>query len=158
MKIRVVIADDHKIVMEGLGALIRQQSDMDLVAEAENGREAVALAEKLKPDIVLMDISMPGMNGIAATRQVVSAVASPKVIIMSMYDDRKYIIESFRAGATGYMPKSSSFAELIDAIRTVQAGRYYLGRDCAGIVVADILRDGARSGLARLGQVDGTGT
>ena len=142
MQTRVVIADDHQIVSEGLGALIRQQADMELVAEVENGREAIAITQKLKPDIVIMDISMPEVNGIAATRRIVGAGLPCKVIIMSMHADRKYIIEAFRAGASGYLLKNSNFAELLDAIRTVQEGRCYLSRDCTGIVVTDIVRDG----------------
>jgi DNA-binding NarL/FixJ family response regulator len=143
MKTSIIIADDHRIFSEGLEALIRAQPDMYPVAIATNGQMALQLTQKHKPDVVVMDISMPEMNGIVATRRIVALTSPPLVVVMSMHADRKYVIEALRAGARGYLLKNCTFPELVAAIRQVRNGQYYLSKDCTGVVVEDIVRNGA---------------
>jgi DNA-binding NarL/FixJ family response regulator len=123
MTIRVLLADDHKIVRDGLRALIECCDDMEVVAEAENGREALQMARKQQPDIVIMDISMPELNGIDAARQILAAVKGVKVIGLSMHSDRCFVDEMLRAGASGYLLKDRAADELINCIYAVRAGR-----------------------------------
>jgi two-component system, NarL family, response regulator NreC len=116
MKIRVMVADDHKIMRQGLGVLIKTEPGMTLVAEAESGRQAIELARRHKPDVVTMDIGMPDINGIDATRAIVQEHPNIKIIALSMYSDRKYIQEIFRAGARGFIQKDCAFSELVQAV------------------------------------------
>ena len=121
--IRVLIADDHGIVRSGLSMLIAQQSDMDVTAEAENGLEAVEQALAERPDVAVLDVSMPGLTGIQAARQIRSYDESIHVLMLSMHEDEGYFLEALAAGASGYIPKRGADQELIDAIRTVAGGR-----------------------------------
>jgi len=139
MTIRVMIADDHQIVRQGLRALILAEPRLELVAEAENGRQAIELARLHKPDVVTMDIGMPEMNGIEATRVIVKEHPLMKVIALSIHSDRKYLQEIFRVGARGFLQKDCAFSELVHAVITTHAGQLYLGNTLAGIVVEDIL-------------------
>lgn len=139
MSIKIVLADDHKIMREGLKALLERQEDIQVVAEAENGLEAVRLAQKLKPDLVIMDIGMPGLNGIEATRQIVNEVPDVKVVALSMHSDRRYVIEMLKVGASGYLLKDSASEELTSAIRTVAARQPYLSPKITDVVIKDYL-------------------
>lgn len=139
MKIRVMVADDHKIMRQGLSAMIRTEPGMTLVAEAESGRQAIDLARRHKPDVVTMDIGMTDMNGIEATRAIVKEHPKIKVVALSMYSDRKYIQEIFRAGARGFLQKDCAFSELVQAVVTIHGGQPFLGKSVTGIVVNDIL-------------------
>ena len=139
MSIRILLADDHKIVREGLGALIDQQSGMEVVAQAEDGRTAVELARKLSPDVVIMDIGMPELNGVEATRQILAMVSGVRVIALSMHSDRRFVGEMLRAGASGYLLKDCAFEELDRAVRTVISNRIYLSPGITGVVVEDYL-------------------
>ena len=137
MSIRIVLADDHKILRAGLRAMIVEQPDMEVVGEAENGRTAVNLTRELSPDVVIMDIGMPDLNGIEATRQIVAEVPSVKIIGLSMYSDRRYVAGLFGAGASGYLLKDIEFEELIEAIQAVVAGQVYVSSGVTGIVIED---------------------
>ncbi len=137
MSIRIVLADDHKILRAGLRAMIVEQPDMEVVGEAENGRTAVNLTRELSPDVVIMDIGMPDLNGIEATRQIVAEVPSVKIIGLSMYSDRRYVAGLFGAGASGYLLKDIEFEELIEAIQAVVEGQVYVSSGVTGIVIED---------------------
>jgi two-component system, NarL family, response regulator NreC len=141
MSIRILIADDHRLVREGLSALIAKQPGLEVVAEAEDGRTAVSLATKLKPDIVVMDISMPELNGIEATRRIIADVPGVKVIALSMYSDRKFVIEILGAGASGYILKDCAFTELRLAIKTVLQNQTYLSPQIADLIVDSYIRN-----------------
>jgi DNA-binding NarL/FixJ family response regulator len=126
MSITIVLADDHRVVREGLRALLERHDDIKVVGEAADGQEAVKLAATLKPDVVVMDISMPVLNGIEATQQVLEVSPSSKVIILSMYSTSEHIFRSFKAGAQGYLLKESAGEDVVNAVRVVREGRRYL--------------------------------
>ncbi len=125
-KIRVILAEDHTIVRQGLRSLLEQSDDIEVIAEAEDGREAVNKTEQLKPDIVLMDISMPILNGIEATRQIKKKFPDIKVLILTMHTTEEYISQILHAGASGYLVKKSAHHELLSAIKAIQKGNSYL--------------------------------
>ena len=135
--VKIVLADDHKMMREGLSSLLNQQGDISVVGQATNGREAVQLAEKLGPDVVVMDVSMPDLNGIDATRQIISRTPATKVIALSMHSDRQFVAEMFRAGASGYLLKDSAFEELASAIRTVARDETYIAPKIGGFRIDD---------------------
>ena len=137
--IRVLIADDHKIIRDGLKTLIEKESGMEVIAEAENGREAVSLALKLHPKVVIMDVSMPDMNGIEATRKIMEETPGVRVIALSMHTDRRFILDILEAGACGYVLKDRAFEELATAIRQVARGNTYICSRMAGVVVKGYL-------------------
>jgi DNA-binding NarL/FixJ family response regulator len=137
--IRILIADDHKIIREGLKALVTKEAGMELIAEAENGRKTVLLAQKHRPNIVIMDVTMPDMNGIEATRQIMEETPGVRVIALSMHSDRRYILGMLEAGACGYLLKDSAFEELAKAIRHVAAGNTYLSPRITEVVVEGYL-------------------
>ncbi|HOG17102.1 MAG: Oxygen regulatory protein NreC [Syntrophaceae bacterium PtaU1.Bin231] len=139
MEIRVLLADDHNIFRDGLRTLIEKEAGMEVVGEAENGRKAIALAEKLLPNVIIMDVSMPDMNGIEATRKIVSAIPDVKVIALSMHSDRRFVLGMLEAGASGYLLKDCAFAELAGAIRQVVTGNTYLSPRIADVVVKGYL-------------------
>ena len=139
MKIRIVVADDHKIMREGLKALIDKQPDMEVAAEAQDGLTATKLARKLLPHIIIMDIGMPEMNGIDATRQIVSENKDVKIVALSMHSDRRFVLEMLKAGASGYLLKDSAFEELVNAVHTVMDGQPYLSPRITDIVVKEYL-------------------
>ncbi len=140
--ITILIADDHKLMREGLRNLIDgERPAMEVVAEAEDGRTALLFVRKLRPRVVLMDISMPGLNGVDAARQIVAEHPGIKVIALSMHSDMHFISEMFRAGASGYLLKDCAFEELISAIRSVVAGKSYMSPQLGG----DIIKDRART-------------
>lgn len=132
MTVTIVIADDHKLMREGLSSLLGQQGDIIVVGQANNGREAVQLTERLGPDVVVMDVSMPDLNGIDATRQIISRKPRTKVIALSMHSDRQFVAEMFRAGASGYLLKDSAFDELASAIRAVAKNQTYIAPKISG--------------------------
>ena len=136
--ITIMLVDDHAIMRDGLRHLLDQESDIEVIGEADNGREAVKLALEKKPDIVIMDIAMQDMNGIEATRQIKSEASEIKVIALSMHSERQIVVGVFRAGASGYLLKDSSSLELVDAIRTIHLGRKYLSQKISDIVLQEI--------------------
>jgi DNA-binding NarL/FixJ family response regulator len=137
--ITIFLADDHTIVRQGLAKLLEGEPDLRIVGEAENGREAVAKVEKLKPDIVLMDIAMPMLNGIEATRQIRSVCPQSKIIILSMHSHDRYISELFGLGASGYLLKSSTGTDIINAIHAALRGSTYLSPSISDKVIEDYL-------------------
>jgi len=139
--IKVVLTDDHMIIRDGLRALLERQPDMEVVAEADNGRTALKHVKELSPDVVIMDIGMRELNGIDATRQIVKMSLGVKVLALSMYSDKRFVKEMLKAGASGYMLKDSAFTELIDAIRVVVGGKIYISPGVASIVLEDYLED-----------------
>jgi len=139
MSIRILLADDHKIIREGLKSLIDKQPDMQVVGEADNGRETVRLARELKPDVIVMDISMPDLNGIDATRQILSETPDVKVIALSMHTDKRFVVRMLKAGASGYLLKDCAFDELAKAINTVLSDQTYLSPEITTVVVQDIV-------------------
>ena len=139
MSLKIILADDHSIMREGLRALLEKQPDIEVLAEAENGRTAVELSRDLRPDVVIIDIAMPDLNGIEATRQIVAESPGVKVIALSMHSDRKFVREMLSAGASGYMLKDSAFEELDKAISTVNDNQTYLSPGIADTVVKDYL-------------------
>lgn len=140
MKIHVLLADDHAIVREGLRSLLEREPDIEVVAEVEDGRAAVNAASKKRPDVVVMDISMPDLNGIEATRQITSASRKTKVICLSMHHERKFVGAMLRAGASGYVLKNDVAREITEAIRRVMSGGTYLSPVVAGDVVRHYVR------------------
>jgi DNA-binding NarL/FixJ family response regulator len=140
MTIRVLLADDHKIVREGLMSLLEKEPDIDVVAMADNGRTAVQFAGELKPDVAVLDIAMPEMNGIDATRRISSDDPEIKVLALSMHSARRFVTEALSAGAKGYMLKDCASEELVRAIRTVAADETYLSPKVAGVIVKGYLK------------------
>jgi DNA-binding NarL/FixJ family response regulator len=141
VKTRILLADDHMIIRQGLRSLINRQDSMEVVAEADDGRQAVQLAQEVKPDIVVMDISMPNLNGMEATRQILRDNPDVKIIALSMHADSEYITQMTEAGAAGYMLKDCAFEKLVDAIRTVLANRRFLSPRAAAVMAASNTRN-----------------
>ncbi|MFZ5452609.1 MAG: response regulator [Thermodesulfobacteriota bacterium] len=142
MSIKLILADDHKIVRQGLRTLLEQESDLEVMGEAEDGRMAVRLVRELSPQVVIMDVGMPDLNGIEATRQVLAESPGVKVIGLSMHCDRRFVMNMLKAGASGYLLKDSAFEELATAIRMVLGGKIYLSTEIANIVIKDYLQGG----------------
>jgi two-component system response regulator NreC len=148
MSIRVLLADDHKIVRQGLRALLEKQQDMEVVAEAENGRAAVRLAAGMAPDVVIMDVTMPDMNGVEATRQILSKSPDIKVIALSIHADALFVTEMLKSGAAGYLLKDCAFEELTRAIRTIIDDKTYLSPSISGVVVDDYIHRLSRTDVS----------
>ena len=139
-RIRILLADDHAVVRQGFKMILDAQPDMEIVGEAANGREAVDLAEQLRPDVVVMDVAMPELNGIEATRRLASSVPHARVVALSMHKDSVYVREILRAGARGYLLKDSGAADLVAAIHAVASGESYLSPAVSNAVLDDYRR------------------
>ena len=137
MDIKILLADDHKITRDGLKALLENQDHLRVVGEAENGRQAVRLALDLVPDVVVMDINMPELNGIEATRQILAELPATKIIALSMYSDKRYVVGMLKAGVSGYLLKNCAFDELVAAISAVMKNQNYMSQKIAGTVMKD---------------------
>ena len=148
MSIKIVVVDDHGIMREGLHLLIEQQEDMEVIDEAADGREAVELVRQLKPNVVLMDVKMSELNGIEATRQIVKEDPSTRVLALSAYPNKHFVIDMIKAGASGYMLKESLTGELIRAINVVMAGQLYLCPKVTGYFITG--HDPEYSSLSKL--------
>ncbi len=135
MSIRLLLADDHNVVRSGMRSLLEREPDLEVIGEVASGREAVLLAKKLRPDIVLMDVTMPDLNGVEATRQINAEVPEVKVIGLSMHSRREFVEGMLQAGAAGYQLKSCSIDDLCAAIRAVAEDKVYLDPNIAGLVV-----------------------
>jgi DNA-binding NarL/FixJ family response regulator len=136
-KIRIVLADDHTVVRQGFRSLLEEDKSLEVVGEAENGQEALLVVKKTLPDVVLLDISMPHLNGVQATRQIHKLDPKVKILILSMFKDEEYVREVFHAGATGYILKVATGSELIKAIKEVHRGNAYLSPMIAKHLVSD---------------------
>jgi DNA-binding NarL/FixJ family response regulator len=145
-KLRILLADDHETVREGLRMILNAQPDMQVVATAGDGREAIAQAERMAPDVVIMDISMPGLNGLAATVQLTERCPATKVLTLTRHADSSYLQQLLRAGAAGYVLKQSRPAELLHAIRAVATGGKYLDASMTGPVLGTYTRQVAPPG------------
>ncbi|MCC7326856.1 MAG: response regulator transcription factor [Burkholderiales bacterium] len=139
--IRVLLADDHAVVRDGLRALLEAQADIEVVGDAANGREVLREAKQLHPDVVVMDIAMPELNGIEATQQLHDALPSTQVLILSMHSTTEHIFRALQAGARGYLLKDSAGSEVVDAVRVVHAGRRYLSHKIAAGVIDDYIAE-----------------
>lgn len=140
MELKVLLVDDHTILREGLKSLIEKDPKVVVVGEAGNGAEAVRLASELRPDLVIMDLTMPVMNGIDATREITRKHPGIKVLALSMESDRFFVVEVLKAGATGYLLKETAFAELLDAVHVVARGETFLPRKVAALLVKEFLQ------------------
>jgi two-component system response regulator NreC len=138
MSIRIVLADDHAIVRHGLGQGLGQEAGIEIVGEAGDGRSTVEMARELRPDVVVMDISMPDLNGIEATREIQREAPGVRVVALSMHSAQRFVTEMFRAGASGYLLKDCGFAEVAQAIRTVAEGKTYISPSVGNFVVNDL--------------------
>jgi DNA-binding NarL/FixJ family response regulator len=152
--ITVILADDHAVVRDGLGFLLDAQSEIKVVGHAPDGRSAVALAKELQPDVAVLDIAMPEMNGIEAAREIIAVSPATRVIILSMYSTSEHIFRSLEAGARGYVMKESAGAEVVSAVRAVAADQRYLSEKISERLIDDYVRQrrvtGASSPLSRL--------
>ena len=147
MSVNVLLADDHKIVRDGLRILIENHGNMNVVAEAENGQRAINLARELHPEVIIMDISMPDINGIDATRKITSDFPGIKVIALSMHTDRHFVVGMLEAGAAGYLLKDCAFEELVSAIHTVLENHTYLSPTITDIVVRNYVNKASKTSV-----------
>ena len=153
MTISVLIADDHTIVRDGLKMLLESQADVRVVGAVGGGREAVEQATRLRPDVVVLDISMPDLNGIEAARRIRAACPQARIIMLSMHEDAEHVHQALGAGASGYLLKDSAGAEVAVAVRAVHAGRRYLSERIGDLVISGYLgQDGADSPIESLSQ------
>ena len=137
--IRIILADDHQIVRQGLRILLEAEPDMEIIAEADNGRRVLKLAQELLPDVIIMDLSMPELNGIEATRQILSGAPEIKVIALSMHSDSLFVLNMIKSGASGYLLKDCALEELVKAIRAVVDDKTYLSPGVSDIVIRDFV-------------------
>lgn len=152
-KIRVLLAEDHTIVRQGIAALLGAESDMEVVGEASNGLEAITLAKKLNPDVIIMDIGMRQLNGLEATREIKKLFPSMKILVLTMYDNEEWIFQILKAGATGYLIKDSAMTDLTSALRAVYQGDSYLSPSISKMVIEEYIRkaeSGEKKGVENL--------
>lgn len=135
MGTRVLIADDHQVLRQGLRTMLEKEPGIEVIGEADNGRSACKLAEELAPEVVIMDVAMPDMNGIEATKQILAIFPKTKIIALSMHDDRRFVLNMFKMGASAYLLKNCAFREIVKAIQTVMANRTYLSIGITDLVV-----------------------
>jgi len=145
-KIRVLLADDHKLIRSGLRLLLEQQPDLTVVGEANDGRETVAMAKSLKPEVVVMDIGMPSLNGIEAALQITQANPDICVVMLSMHADESYVLRALKAGAKGYLLKDSAESDLIKAVHVVAEGKSFFSPAVSKVLLDDYVRKLRRSG------------
>ena len=142
MATRILLVDDHQIVREGLKALLDTQDGLQVIGQAASGREAIELARELQPDVVVMDVGMPDLNGIESTRRILNEMPWARVVALSMHSDRRFLSEMLKAGASAYLLKDIAFEELTLAVRSVASGRVYLSPQIANVVVDGYLGRG----------------
>jgi len=140
IKIKILLADDHKIFRDGLKPLLERQPDIEVVGEADDGLRTIEICRELKPDVIILDITMPGLNGIEVTKRITSDFPHTKIIILSMHSDRRFVLAALKSGASGYLLKESSFQELIDGIRCVMKGHIYLSSQLSSKIIKEFLR------------------
>ncbi len=140
-EVTIILADDHRLIREGIRTIIEKNSGFRVVAEATEGREAIKMCKKYAPRVVIMDVSMPGLNGIEATRTIRKENSKIRVIALSMYTDRQFVSGMLRAGASGYLQKDVESSELINAIKTVIAGQKYICQEVSNLIIDEFLQD-----------------
>jgi DNA-binding NarL/FixJ family response regulator len=145
-KLGVLLADDHTLIRAGLRMVVDAQPDLSVIAEADNGREAVAMAQALKPDVVVMDIGMPSLNGIEAARQIRGSLPDTQIVMLSMHSDEGYVLRSLKAGAKAYLLKDSAEADLARAIRAAAAGKSFFSPAVGKVLLEDYMRKLQRTG------------
>lgn len=148
MTIRIILVDDHHLLREVLREKLAKEADIDIVGEAADGRAALRLTAELLPDIVILDISLPEMNGVELATRITAAHGSVRIVALSMHADKRFVTEMFKAGASGYVTKTAAATELLSAIRAVAAGKRYLGEEVADALVDGVQTD-AQSQLGR---------
>jgi DNA-binding NarL/FixJ family response regulator len=136
--IRVILADDHSMVRSGLKAVLAAARDIDVIGEASNGKEAVALAQRLNPHVVIMDLTMPELDGMGATKQLVALENGPRVLVLTMHQEEDYLVPLLEAGASGYLVKSAADRDLVDAVRTVARGEVYVRPTAARVLARGV--------------------
>ena len=146
-RIRILLADDHTVVRQGLRKLLEERPDWEVIAEAGDGREAVRLAEQHKPDVAILDVAMPLLNGIEATRQITKRVPSTRVLVLSMHADEAYVTQILQAGATGYLLKDSADVDLLKAVGEAAHGRSFFSPAIARVMLDDYVRQLADKGV-----------
>ena len=144
MSVKILLVDDHQVLREGLRSMLERQPDMQVVGEAPDGTVALRLVRELKPDLVIMDVNMPGMDGIDVTRLISRDHPEVKVLALSMYLRRTFVCEMLKSGAAGYLLKESAFAEIVEAIRTVLRGEKYVSNRVAALLVDEYVQQGQR--------------
>ena len=149
MKTRILLVDDHTIVREGLRSLLSKERDMEVVADASDGNQALSTIGRCDPDVVVMDISLPNLNGIEATRRIAARFPGIKVLALSMHSDKQFVLRMFQAGAAGYLLKECAFEELAKAIRTIASEQVYLSSKIADILVKNYVRTPMSAALSR---------
>ncbi len=147
MSIRVLVADDHTIIRSGLRMLLEREPGFEVVAEASDGRQAVELAESLKPDVAVLDIGMPNLNGIEATRQIVQKLPRTRVVVLSMHSDESYVLKALKSGARGYLLKDSAESDILNSIRAVNDGKAYFSPEISRMLVEDYMRQMQQRGV-----------
>lgn len=140
MKIKILLVDDHRIVRQGLRALLEKETDIEVVSDACSGRDAVLLAGELLPDVIVLDVAMPDMNGIDAARRIVADHPDSSILALSMIGDKRFVYEMFSVGVKGYLLKDCAADELVRAIRAVHHGEMYISSQIAGIVIKDFIK------------------
>ena len=146
-RVRILLADDHTLVRQGLRKLLEERPDWEVIAEAGDGREAVRLAEQLKPDVAILDVAMPLLNGIEATRQITKRVPGTHVLVLSMHADEAYVTQILQAGATGYLLKDSADVDLLKAVSEAAHGRSFFSPAIASVMLDDYVRQLADKGV-----------
>ena len=147
-RMKILLADDHNVLRKGLRRILEEQSDLEVVGEASDGREAVNLCNSLHPDIVVMDIAMPQLNGLEATRQILQRNSGVNVLILSMYSDENYVVQALRAGARGYLLKDTAEEDLITAVRTVAKGLPFFSPKIAKLLLGDSMQKVRTEGMS----------
>ena len=148
MSLRILLADDHTLVRQGLRKVLEERPEWEVVAEAGDGREAVRLAEQFKPDVCVLDVAMPLLNGVEATRQIARRVPNTRILVLSMYSDEAYVAQILQAGATGYILKDSADVDLIQAVSEVARGKSFFSPPIARVMLDDYVRQLAEKGIS----------
>jgi DNA-binding NarL/FixJ family response regulator len=148
MSLRILLADDHTLVRQGLRKVLEERPEWEVVAEAGDGREAVRLAEQFKPDVCVLDVAMPLLNGVEATRQIARRVPNTRILVLSMYSDEAYVAQILQAGAAGYILKDSADVDLIQAVSEVARGKSFFSPPIARVMLDDYVRQLAEKGIS----------
>ncbi|HZT37175.1 MAG TPA: response regulator transcription factor [Bryobacteraceae bacterium] len=147
MSIRVLVADDHTMIRSGLRMLLEREPGFEVVAEASDGRQAIELAESLKPDVAVLDIGMPNLNGIEATRHIVQKLPRTRVVVLSMHADESYVLRALKSGARGYLLKDSAESDILNSIRAVNEGKAYFSPEISKMLAEDYMRQMQQRGV-----------